>query len=537
MEKNFNIAFIDILRFIWRGLLNALIAGAAVALLVYVISSALPPTYEARSTILIASDSSSFGSWDVIRAQAPKIDVSAYRTAVLSASNIEIVMQALIKSNINTKWKTDINTKSIEKFRKAIKIHLEAGDNSSNIEIIAKGKSPQEAQAIANLMAQSLVIYDKERFAESSRNLATALEHQIALLDSQIEALRSQRASASQIQSRIDDRNRQQDQLSLARAQVSSPAGLVTIIESALLPYKPSAPKPLLNAIISFILASIISYGLLHLYESISSNSLNKEAEDLGLPVLASFPKITGRKLPKEATNYLRTNLLHSSGEQKPKIILVTSPKDHEGKTSVAISLAESFVRNNNSTLLVDANLRHPSIAKAYKLMASRLGHTSIETWLGNPREAKGVVRMPVNDKSLFIIPSFGSKPELAEQLGTNLKDALESWKNQYDIIIFDSPAVLKVADSLAVAPYSTDTILVVDKQKSGPKQLKSAINILKRANASLSGVILTNTKVQDLDMAYAVDLESNAKPTGLKMPKFNKPKTGLNHNTNGGKK
>lgn len=523
MEKNFNIAFIDILRFIWRGLLNALIAGAAIALLVYVVSSALPPTYEARSTILVASNSPNLSAFDVLSPQAPSIDVSAYRTAVLSASNVERIMQAL--------GKTNITTKSIERFRKNIKIHLEAGENSSNIDLLAKGKSPQEAQATANLLAQSIVIYDKGRFSDSSQNLATSLEHQIALLDSQIEALRSQGASAVQIQNRIDNRNRQQDQLALARAQVSSPTGLVTIMESALLPYKPSAPKPLLNAIISFILASIISYGLLHLYESISSNSLNKEAEDLGLPVLASFPKISGHKLPKEATNYLRSNLLHSSGSQKPKIILVSSPKDSEGKTSVAISLAESFVRNNNSTLLVDANLRNPSIAKAYKLMASRLGHTSIETWLGNPREAKGVVRMPVNDKSLFIIPSFGSKPELAEQLGTNLKDALESWKNQYDIIIFDSPAVLKVADSLAIAPYSTDTILVVDKQKSGPKQLKAAISILQRANAQLSGVILTNTKTQDLDMAYAVDLENTTKPTSFKIPKFNKSKPGSKPN------
>ena len=95
------------------------------------------------------------------------------------------------------------------------------------------------------------------------------------------------------------------------------------------------------------------------------------------------------------------------------------------------------------------------------------------------------------------------------------------------DIIIFDSPAVLKVADSLAIAPYSTDTILVVDKQKSGPKQLKAAINVLKRATANLSGVILTNTKIQDLDMAYAVEVEDKAKPTGLKMPKFNKTKFG----------
>lgn len=520
MEKNFNIAFIDILRFIWRGLLNALIAGAAVALLVFVVSKALPPTYEARSSVIVATDNTGGQVFDVQVARAPTLNVSAYRKAALSSPNIQKAMQALGIEKINTK--------TIEKFRRTIKIHVEDTKNSSIIDIIASAKNRKLAQDKANIVAQTMITWDKQRYADSLRDISTALEHQIAILDSQIEAMRAQGASNSQIQRRLDSRNRQQDQLALARAQSSSPPSLLTLIEPALLPDKPVSPKPMLNAIISFLLTSLVSYGLLHLYESISSDSLNKLSEKLGLPVLASFPKLNNSKLPKESTNFLRTNLLNSSGEERPKVILVASPKDGEGKTTVAISLAESFVRNDNNTLIVDANLRHPGIAKHYKLLASRLGHTSIETWLGQPRQAKGVVRMPIGEQSLFIIPSFGNNPDLAEQLNKNLAEALESWKKQYDIIIIDSPAILKVADALAVTPFATDTLLVVDQQKSGPKQLKAAVDILKRSRARLSGIILTNAKKQDIDLGYAVEVDSinPLKQSGLKIPKFkNKPK------------
>ena len=507
-----NLSFADILRFIWRGLPAAIIAATIIGALTYFISRTLPAQYEARATVLAAQNTPDLRSFGVVTTAASALDVSAYRKAVLS--------NPVLKSVMTTLNLTDQSARAVDDFKSAINVHIEAANDSSLIDIIVTDASPAFAMNKANLLADTLVAWDANRANENLARVINTLEEQISLLETQIATLQSQRVNPDLILGRTNQLIQQQDQLAYARALSSSATGLLSIIEPALEPVTPSAPRPLFNTALAFLMTALLSYALLHFRESLSPGNIEDVAEDNNLPVLAKFPKLIGntsRRLPVETTNYLRTNLLFATSKAQPKIILVTSSNQGEGKSSVAISLAESFVRNGSYTLLVDADLRQPSIAQEYKMLGSRLGHTSFETWLKNPGETRDVVRMPIaGEQELYVIPSFQPSAQSADLLSTSFRHCLESWKGEYDVIVIDSAPVLSVADTLSVAPFCTDTIMVVNGQKTQPRHLRSSLELLKRMGVHLTGIVATHAKEERTGFTEAPDA---SKQTSFKLP------------------
>lgn len=489
MDSNFNLSFPDILRFIGRGLPVALIGATIVGAVVFMLSQTLPEQFEASATVLAAQNTGDSRSFDTPLVSAPTLDVSAYRKAVLSNP---VLRQVMTEVGLE-----DQTASAVEDFRNTITIHTESATDSSLIDIKVKNTSPQAAMTRSNLLAEALVNWDKARASESLNRVVLNLNEQVAVADRQIQALRDSGASEDQIAGQLSLRAQHFNQLEVARALSSSAAGLLSIIEPALLPEEPVAPRPLLNTAIAAILTMLLAYGLLHLLDSLNPGNVEQVAEAGGLPVLASFPKLAtnNRKLPTEATNYLRTNLLFSSGDITPKVILVTSARGGEGKTSVAMSLAESFVRNGSYTLLVDANLRNPEIADNYKMLSSRLAHTALATWLQNPQATRDVVRLTVAGNDLHVIPSFKADSSAAELLSSSFRTCLDHWKEEYDVIIIDSAPVLEVADTLSIAPYCSDTVLVANEQLTKPRHLRSAIDVLRRIGVKLAGVVATAAK------------------------------------------
>lgn len=496
-ENTFVIPFSDISRLLIRGLPVALGAAAIIGAASYFLSFGLEKSYEARATVLAANSSPDVRSLGVITPTVPSLDVSAYRKAVSSGPVSLSAMQAL--------GNNEQNTLAIEAFQKNVKIHTEAGNDSSLIDIIIRDASPQLAQNKANALANALVNWDRGRATLNLQRIISTLEQQVSVQNAQIESLRQQGAAQDQIDGRITIRAQQQDQLAYARALSTSATGLLIVIEPALLPVSPVAPRPVLNALIAFVLTLIISYALLHL-----RNSLKETPEDFtnftkssGLSVLASLPKSLSKedRPPTESINFLRTNLLFSPSEGGKQVILVSSPQDDASVSKIATSLAENFVRNNSHTLLVDGNLRMPGIADIYAMPAS-LNHASFEAWLAKPEQTRDVVKVPISKQPLYVIPSFASGAEAAERL-SRFKDVLASWKKEYDVIIIAGGPVLKVADTLSIAPYCTDTVLVVDEQEGSSDYLRSAIESLQRLGVKLAGMVVTNAKK---DQTYFAD-------------------------------
>jgi non-specific protein-tyrosine kinase len=484
-----NIPLATSLSFLKRGLIPALIASVIVGILAFLLSLSLPRQYEASATVLATQNNADLRSFGALSAPVPTLDISAYRKAVLSSPVMAEALQIGLQ-----------DAEALERFSRSINLHIEPADDSSLMSIVVTDFSPQQAANKANALANALINWEKNRAVQGLTQAMVSLEQQIETLNNQIRTLQVEGAAEDQIVGRINLRAERQDQLAYAEALRSSATGFLSIIEPALVPIRPVAPRPVFNMIVAAILTALLSYGLLHLRETLDTRLQNAEAvtKASGLPVLSSFSKFTDgqRQLPIEEVSYLRNNLHYNAPDVYPQVILVSSPKENEGKTSVAMALAENFSRNNYHTLLVDADLRQPSVAKEYKISSSRLEHTSLETWLRNPLTTREVVRVPLDEShSLFVVPSFQFNSKAAELLGVGFQDCLESWRKEYDVIVIDSAAILSVADALTLAPMCTSTILTVSSRGSNRNELRRAVDLCKRVGARLAGVVMTPSR------------------------------------------
>ena len=342
--------------------------------------------------------------------------------------------------------------------------------------------------------------WDQARATQTLRNLALDLEGQVAALDTRLASLAAEAGGTGgtgtgegtlsvPYASLLALRAQQATQLELTRALSDSPLGLLEPLEPAAPPTRPAFPRPLLNAAVAFILGLFGAYGALALRSAL--NTRVRDSEDLarvsGLPILGEFAKqASGRRLPGERAGYLRTNLLFATPAE-PRVILVTSPQSSEGKSSVALSVAESFARNGFRTLLVDADLRKPVLAEEYKV---RPPVPTLQDLLENPHEA---YKPPNVAPNLHLVPSFKPAPAPAELLSFGFRERLNEWREVFEVIIIDSAPVLPVADTLVIAPQCSGVLLAASPGSSDQRHVRAAVELFGRVGVPLLGAVATS--------------------------------------------
>ena len=488
-EPTYEVSFVDLFYFLKRGLLIALGIGLALGAVAYFLSRNSEPTYRARNTVLAAqTNAADLQRFGVSLATAPAVDVSAYRTAALSAPVVQDALRQLGASN------TDL--RAIEQIRKKTTVRTEEKRFSSLLHIDVENMDPRVAANTANALADALLRWDRGRAENNLRKIADTLEQQIATLDEQVRSLQAEsEANENEISAQLQLRETQRQQLFYARTLQTSAIGLLETVEPALAPLRPVAPRPALNGALAFILGIFLTYGVLLLLAAL--NTKLRDSDDLasitGLPVMAEFPKLLNgkRQLPREAVSYLRTNLLFATQNANPKVVLVTSSLSSEGKSSVAMNLANSFARNDYRTLLVDADLRKPVVAGELKIAEG--SGTTLQKYLENPQGEHRPARVSMGPSSfLDVIPTFEAAPNPTELLSLGFRDCLDGWRTDYDVIVIDSAPILPVADTLTIAPLCTGTLLVSNMKKTERKQIKSTVGLLQRMGVRLLGVAAT---------------------------------------------
>lgn len=491
MQQELNTSFSDVLRFLRRGLLLALLVSIVAGAAAYIVSTRLPPSYRAEA-VMVAARSIDPGKSGGGYLASP-LEVQVYRTVAESEPVMALAMQ-------NAGF-SDISQRSIEKFKDKMNISISStgswNELSSIIRLAYISPSREEAALVANELAAALIAWDKNRAREDLTNAVNSTEQQVRNLRNQITALQATNASKEQIDNLISDLRDRQDRLYSLQALLDTANSYLTVIRPAVPPLDQISPRPVFNTALAILLGVIFSYAILLLRSALDTRL--RDVDDLanvsGLPVLASFPKLPNdtRRLPNEAISYLRTNLLFSMAEAQPKVILVTSSSAGEGKSSVSISLAESFVRNNYRTLLVDADLRKPVIAGEYRISPDRKV-TSLERWLRNPYGPNQAAVIPIGGRfSLDVIPTFEATLQAPELLSSGFRESLDSWRKEYDVIIIDSAPVLAVADTLTIAPLCTGTLVVANQQKTDRRQVRSMVELFKRVGVRMSGVVATH--------------------------------------------
>lgn len=209
---------------------------------------------------------------------------------------------------------------------------------------------------------------------------------------------------------------------------------------------------------------------------------------------------LTNARSPiSESYRALRTNIDYSSVDEKLQVIMISSARLAEGKTTTTSNLAVAYAQSERRTLLIDADLRKPTAHHTFNL-SNRLGLTTVISQQCTLSDAIQTTIVP----NLDIITSGTIPPNPAEMLSSNRMTAvIEQLRERYDIILMDTPPLLAVTDAQIVATKSDGAILVVEHGKVRRDIAKKAIHNLQAVGARILGVVLNNVKRKAHEEAY----------------------------------
>lgn len=195
----------------------------------------------------------------------------------------------------------------------------------------------------------------------------------------------------------------------------------------------------------------------------------------------------------------IRTNIQYSSVDEELKTIMVTSSGPGEGKSTTVANLAVVFSQLGKKVLLVDADLRKPTVHRTFGVN-NLFGFTTVLT----KQATLGSTVLETEEKDLFILTSGPIPPNPAELLSSkSMEQFIEEAKEQFDYVLFDTPPLLAVADPQILANKVDGSILVVFSGRTEIDQVKKAKELLVNAQSKLVGVVLNHKEMKDNDYYY----------------------------------
>lgn len=300
-------------------------------------------------------------------------------------------------------------------------------------------------------------------------------------------------------------------QYNLVSATTNVDRGTIEIIDNALVPARPSSPKHLRNMLLAVFAGLGLAGGiaLLREFADDSIRSITVVEDRVGLPVLGSTPSIKADGLDSAADNQFSElieayasikSTVEFSIPRDSNVIHVTSSQAGEGKSTTSLILAELFARLGRRTLLIDADMRHPSIGSLIEEPANEMGFA--EVLLGHA-EMKDVLINSVHENlDILTMGNLPSNP--VEVLSSReFTSFIEKQRSEYSMVIFDSPPVIGLADSPLISQRADATVFVIEANKVGLSQAKAAVKRLRSNGANLIGAVLTKFVPEKIGEGY----------------------------------
>jgi succinoglycan biosynthesis transport protein ExoP len=302
---------------------------------------------------------------------------------------------------------------------------------------------------------------------------------------------------------------------------------IVDVARSPNGPIEPNIPR---NLSFAFMLGLTSGVGLAFLLEGLDNTVRTTEQAQMisGLPPLGMIPlgsrttregnstkrlviatskeavelitQVRPQSQMAESYRALRTSLLLSNLGAPPKVIMITSALPQEGKTTTSINCAVVLAQKGIRVLLIDADLRRPSIHKTLG-MGPRSGLSNVLT--GSATLEQAITRSSILP-NLSVLPAGTPPPNPAELLAsTNMRDVLEQLRGQYDHIVVDTPPTLSVTDAVVLSPRADAIVLVIRSGQTTKQALRRSRDILTQVNAKVSGVLLNAVDLSSPDYYY----------------------------------
>lgn len=440
----------DMLAVVWRRRWVALTAFVAVLASVAAITAALPPAYDATSYMLVNPS----------RPVASDFEQTQVSTALLTTYS-----QLVQTQNVADEVARRIGDVPDVPGNPRTAITVEGVSDSQLLKITAEARSPRAAQLLANTYSQV--------FEERTRQLASA----------------------------------------------GASTGKASVAEPATLPTAQVRPRPKLYLAAGVVLAVLAALGAALAAQRLDRRLEITDAmtEVLGLPVIGRIPQGSASELEQllaggqpetrevraaaESFRLLLANLTFANLGSRPRSVAVVSSDEQEGKSTVALSLGRAASELQLPTLLVEADLRRPSLAaKAGGWAGTPLGFSSVLVHRAATTEAT----WPLEDSTMDLLPAGPLPPNPAALLGSGSLAAFDAEaRSRYDLVIYDTPPLSVAADASLLASVAEGVVLVVDARRTQRRLVEQAVDQLRRAQASILGVVVNRVDSSPYTSGY----------------------------------
>lgn len=353
------------------------------------------------------------------------------------------------------------------------------------------------AQNQEDALERELNSVTSEKVSEQDRQVQfAALEREAAALTNQLNALL----------------NRYNELNSAAEIESTSVAKL----DPAEVPSRPYSPNTPLNLTIALIFGIAAASALAVIREALDDRirSLDDIEAKIGLPLIGHTPFVDDRDIETagndrfsalmEAYSSIRASIDFSQPRSR-NVIQFTSSQASEGKSTTALLLAELFANSGRSTLLIDADLRRPSVAGLLGRERPKVGVP--EVVLGHVSIEEAIIKGA--HPNLDILPTGEIPPNPVDLLASpEFRDFIEAQRKAYSLVIIDSCPVMGLADAPIVANIVDSTIFVLEANKVPFGNVRSALRRITASGGNLIGLIVTKYRAleagQDYNYQYA---------------------------------
>ena len=280
----------------------------------------------------------------------------------------------------------------------------------------------------------------------------------------------------------------------------------IRLVEPAIEPDKPDFPNKTLNYILGIILGLFWGFSLAFFIEYIDNTI--KSPEDIkrikSLTVLGTISKTKQLKNRNaisnldptspvvEAYRTIKNSIRYASVDKPIKSLAVTSSVEFEGKSSIALNVAITLSMEEKSVIVVDMDLRRPSIHKFFKI-SNDIGVTNVLA--EGLQLEKTIVHTGI--KGLDLLLSGPIPPDPSRLIESQrVKDTINTLKERYDMVIIDTPPALAVNDAIVIGAVADGVLLVIESERATFSMVEHVKEVMVKANLNLIGVVLNKFKV-----------------------------------------
>ncbi len=490
----------------WKWWWLIVLAVAVASAFSYAASIQTAPIYQTTATLLVGQT-----------IQNPNPDASELFTSQqLAPTYVQIakrqpILQAVVDTlGLPFSW---------DQLATQVNVSVIAGTQLMEVKVI--DTNPQRAKAMADEIARQLIAQSPTPSEKQQQERRQFVNSQLKDLEARIDQAKRdidelERSIANEVSARriADIQNQiagKQTQLNIWQTNyanlltfVKGGSNYLSVIELASVPRVPIAPRTDLNVLLAAAIGLILSVGAAFLLEYLDDTVKTPDDAQrvVNLPTLGAIARIPSIQNPSdhlvtarqpkspvsEAYRVLRTNLQFSGMKNPAGSLLVTSAGPGEGKTTTAANLAVIMAQSQKRVILVDSDLRRPGLHKVFGL-SNKAGLTNLILDETLPLDE---VLQQTDLEGLRVLTSGPLPPNAADVLNSaEMARIIDRLRDHADLVIFDSPPVLVVADSVILAGKLGYTLMVVDSGRARSEAIRRGVDTLNKVGAKVLGVVL----------------------------------------------